>query len=103
MLSIEDCIGLCGLTEEEVLAIAEHENIPEVAAAELANYLLLTDGGERVIKSMIRDDIAAAAARGDRRRELGLKLMLRDFVLDHPACDERHRARLALPERRNTQ
>jgi hypothetical protein len=27
MISLEDCVGLSGLTEEEVLAIAEHEHI----------------------------------------------------------------------------
>ena len=26
-MSLEDCIALCGLTEDEVLAIAEHEHI----------------------------------------------------------------------------
>ena len=26
MISLEDCIALCGLTKEEVLAIAEHEH-----------------------------------------------------------------------------
>jgi hypothetical protein len=40
MISLEDCIGLCGLTEEEVLAIAEHERLPEIAATALAQYLL---------------------------------------------------------------
>ena len=39
MISLEDCIGLCGLDESEVLAIAEHEHIPEIAAAALASYL----------------------------------------------------------------
>jgi len=32
MIRLEDCIGLCGLTEEGVLAIAEHEHLPEIAA-----------------------------------------------------------------------
>ena len=41
MISLEDCIGLCGLDEDEVAAISEHEHIPEIAAAALANYLLL--------------------------------------------------------------
>jgi len=36
MIALEDCIGLCGLTEEEVLAIAEHEHLPEIAATALA-------------------------------------------------------------------
>jgi hypothetical protein len=94
MLSLEDCIGLCGLTEEEVLAIAEHENIPEVVAAEMANYLVQTDEGERRIKAIIREDIQRARRRGDRRHELALKLLLRNYVLEHPCCEERHRARL---------
>jgi hypothetical protein len=34
------CVGLCGLNEEEVAAISEHEHIPEIAAAALASYLL---------------------------------------------------------------
>lgn len=100
MLSIEDCIALCGLTEDEVMAIAEHERIPAAAAAEMGNYLSATPAGELCIKSMIRDDILRAAATGNRERELALRLVLRDFVLGHPACDERHRALLAWPERR---
>jgi hypothetical protein len=94
MLSLEDCLALCDLTEEEVLAIAHHEHIPEVAAAELGNSLVHTPEGEMRIKSIIRDDIAEAGACGDRTRELALKLMLRNFVLQHPHCEERHRERL---------
>ena len=40
MLTIDDCIALCQLSEDEVLAIAEHQRIPEMAATELASYLL---------------------------------------------------------------
>jgi hypothetical protein len=100
MLSLEDCIALCGLTEDEVLAIAEHEHIPEIAAAELGNYLVRTPDGELCIKAMIRDDIAAAAARGDSLRELTLKMVVRNFIVEHPRCDERHRRALHTPERR---
>jgi len=94
MLSLQDCIALCELSEDEVLAIAHHERLPEIAAAELGNYLVRTPGGEMRIKSIIRDDIGEACACGDRRRELALKLMLRNFVLQHPNCEERHRERL---------
>jgi hypothetical protein len=100
MLTLEDCIALCGLSEDEVLAIAEHEHIPEIAAAEVGNYLVRTPEGELCIKAMIKDDIAVAAARADRDRALALKLVLRDFVLQHPRCDERHRQELGIPERR---
>lgn len=100
MLSLEDCIALCDLTEEEVLAIAEHEHIPEIAATELGNYLLRTPDGEICIKSMIRDDIETARARDERERVLVLKALLRNFVLQHPRCEERHRRQLHVPERR---
>ncbi len=100
MLSLEDCIGLCGLSEEEVRAIAQHEHIPEIAAAELGNYLVSSPDGELCIKAMIRDDIAQAASRANRERQLALKWVLRNFVLQHPRCEERHRTLLRLPERR---
>ena len=100
VLTLEDCIALCGLTEEEVLAIAEHENVPEVAAAELGNYLVRTSDGELAIKAMIRDDLAAARARSDAAHAAALKLLLRNFVLQHPRCEARHRAILHSPERR---
>jgi len=100
MLSLEDCIGLCGLTEDEVRAIAQHEHIPEIASTELANYLVNAPDGELCIKAMIRDDVANACVRGDRARELALKLVLRNFVLQHPRCEERHCRELRLPERR---
>ena len=101
MLSLEDCLALCDLTEDEVLAIAEHEHIPEMAAIELGNYLVHTPQGEMRIKSIIRDDIAHARACGERMRELGLKLVLRNFVLQHPRCEERHARQLYAIERRH--
>jgi hypothetical protein len=47
MITLEDCIGLCGLTEEEVLAIAEHEHLPEIAATALAQYLFVSRAWQR--------------------------------------------------------
>jgi hypothetical protein len=37
LISLADCIGMCGLDENEVAAISEHEHIPEIAAAALAS------------------------------------------------------------------
>ena len=95
MLTLEDCLGLCELTEQEVLAIASHEHLPEMAALELGNYLVHAPNGETRIKTIIQDDIAEARGRGDCARELALKLVLRNFVLQHPGCDERCRAQPA--------
>ena len=83
-----------------MLAIAEHEHIPEMAAVELGNYLVHSPDGERCIKAMIRDVIDAALARGDRTHALALRLVLRNFVLEHPRCDDRIRRELRAPERR---
>ena len=101
MLTLDDCIALCDLTEDEVHAIAAHEGIPELAAAEIGHYLVSTPSGELVIKGLIRDNIAAAGAAGDRMRVLALKSILRNYVLNHRACDERQRQALHAIERRS--
>jgi hypothetical protein len=60
MITLEDCIALCGLTKEEVLAIAEHEHIPEIAATALAQYLLSKESGSEKVRDMIIEDIRQA-------------------------------------------
>jgi S-ribosylhomocysteine lyase LuxS involved in autoinducer biosynthesis len=86
MLTIQDCIELSELTEEEILAIAEHEHIPAMAALELGNYLVHTPEGERRIKDMIVDDIALARSEGDFRRAATLKLCLQHYVEHHTSA-----------------
>ena len=66
MISLEDCIGLCGLTEEEVLALAEHEHLPETCATACAQYLLSQEHGSEKIRDMIVDDIRQAQLSGDK-------------------------------------
>ena len=83
MLTLEDCVGLSELDEEEILAIAEHEHIPEMAAVEMGNYLCHTPEGERRIRRMIVDDIRAARERGDSRPAAVLKTALKHYVSEH--------------------
>ena len=92
MLSLQDCLSLCDLTEDEVRAIAEHEHIPEIAAAEMGSYLARSPAGELRIKEMMRQDIRAAAA-SDPARARALKLVLRGFLLRHRCCESRHQPR----------
>lgn len=99
-LTFQDCVGLCDLTEQEVLAIAEHQHIPAMAAVQLGDYLVHTPQGKQLIKAMMRDDIAAAVASGDRPRVLALKSIIRDYILKHPCCEARHRDALCARERR---
>ncbi len=84
MITLNDCIALCGLSEEEVLAIAEHEHIPEIAAAALGDYLLHQEHGAERIRDMLRDDIRAAVKRGDRDHARDLFMALRHFLSEHP-------------------
>lgn len=86
MLTIQDCIELSELTEDEILAIAEHEHIPEMAAIEMGNYLIHTPSGEKRIKAMIVDDLELARHEGDLRRILALKLCLKHFLDEHAAA-----------------
>lgn len=91
MITLEDCIALCGLTEDEVLAIAEHEHIPEMAAVELAAYLLMSEQGEQRICQMIADDIRRAQALGRREHVITLLHVLHHFLRQHPeACPSAH-------------
>ena len=84
-LSLQDCIDMSDLTEEEILAIAEHERIPEVLAIELGSYLVHTPGGEKRIKRMIQDDIQRARASGDLKHVALLKGVLEHYLEHHAA------------------
>jgi hypothetical protein len=84
MITLEDCISLCGLSKEEVAAIAEHENVPEIAAAGMARYLLKEARGAEKIRDMIRDDIHEALSRNDKDRASELLMVLRHFLDSHP-------------------
>lgn len=87
VLTYEDCLSLCDLTEEELRAIREHEHIPAIVAAELGAYLVRTAEGEERIQRFILDDIRDAARRNDLKRVVELKSVLRHFIEHHP----RHR------------
>lgn len=84
MLTLQDCIALSDLTEEEILAIAEHEHIPEIVATELGYYLVHSPDGVPHLKRMILEDIENAKARGDLEHARKLRLVLAHFIRTHP-------------------
>jgi hypothetical protein len=101
MISLVDCIGLCGLTEEEVLAVAEHEHLPEMAAAALAQYLLHEAHGPERIRDMIVDDIREAMQRGDKEHAHTLLHTLCRFLECHPDAMQGARAPLRRAHRKS--
>jgi hypothetical protein len=86
MVTFEDCLSLCELTEEEIVAIAEHEHVPDTVALEMGSYLVQGPGGELRIQQIIIDNIGAAQQRGDLVHAARLKQTLRRFIEQHPRC-----------------
>ena len=89
MLTLQDCIGLCELTEQEINAIAQHEHIPEIIAAELGQYLIHSKDGVPHLRRIILDDIKDARSRGLDREAKQLELVLKHFIVTHPDRPDR--------------
>jgi len=91
MITLEDCIALCGLTERQVLAIAEHEHLPEIGATALAQYLSKKEHGMEKIRDMMVDDIRQAQQRQDKAHVLTLLHVLHHFLKSHTeVCPAQH-------------
>jgi hypothetical protein len=91
VITLEDCLAFCGLTEAEVLAIAEHEHMPEEAATAYAQYLLNQERGTEKIFEIIVEDIRAAQRRNDCAHVQTLLHVLHHFIRAHPeAAPKQH-------------
>jgi hypothetical protein len=84
MLTLQECLDLSGLEGEEIEAIAEHEHIPVIVAAELGSCLLETSDGRRRIRGMITDDLSHARRAGDQRHVVALQRVLSRYDGAHP-------------------
>jgi hypothetical protein len=83
VLTFEDCLGLCELSEVEIRAVAEHEHLPQMVALELGDYLMHGRDGELLVSHMFIEDIRAAERRGDLLHAATLKRALRHFIEQH--------------------
>jgi len=84
MLSIRDCLDYCDLTDEEVLLIAEHEDIPDAAAAQLCCGLVQTPEGVLALTHYMRELIERANACGDVRKAKLAASVCERFMKDNP-------------------
>jgi hypothetical protein len=84
MITLEDCISFCDLSEEQILAIAEHEHVPEIAAAALGQCLMAEQRGKQKIRDMIVEDIRTAQQRRDQTHVLELLHVLHHFLKSYP-------------------
>lgn len=84
MLSLDECIGMSELTEDEVAVIADHEHVPAIVAAELGYTLLKTPKGVFILRGYIIDVLEQAKLAGKRDKAKRLELVLTRFNAAHP-------------------
>ena len=84
MLSLEDIIGMCECSREEIEAIAIHEHVPDAIASEMAEYLIHCPDGVVKIRRIILDDIECARNRGQDEQVQKLNDVLTHFIARHP-------------------
>lgn len=84
MLCLDDCLDFCELESDEVDAIAEHEHVPVIVAAEIGSELLKSDVGVVKLHTMILEDIQIALAHGRTEHAQELAMTYRHFQSAHP-------------------
>jgi hypothetical protein len=84
MINLHDIVDMTDLTAEEVAAVAEHEHLPDLNAAALADYTMHLRKGPQTILRMISEDIRAALRRDDVAHARDLYVVLHHFVEAHP-------------------
>jgi hypothetical protein len=84
MLSIRDCLDYCDLTDDEVALLAEHEDVPDAAAAQMACGLVQTPEGVVLLTNFMLDLVERANRRGDAAEAERAKSVCARFMADHP-------------------
>ncbi|MCL2831400.1 MAG: hypothetical protein FWD77_11810 [Betaproteobacteria bacterium] len=83
MLSLTDCLDLCDLRKEEIEAIAEHEHIPLIVAAELGCELIKTQIGVNAVEDMMLENIHHAEETGHSQHAEQLNVVYQRFYEEH--------------------
>lgn len=84
MINENDIIDMTCLTRSEIAAIALHEHIGEVQAAEMGEYLMHAHHGPQRVQKMICDDIREALHAHDLLRARALYKTLHAYLAGHP-------------------
>lgn len=84
MLTLKECLDYCDLEMDEVMAIAEHEHVPPIVAAELCFELLQSPQGVCCMHSMVLDDLQDAISHGENERAQRLTSTYKHMQAIHP-------------------
>ena len=85
MLTYTECLEMCGLSDEEIDAIAEHEHLEPIVAMALGKYMVEHNASHQV-RQYILDDIEMARAQGNSAKMALLTQTLCHFMTTHPDC-----------------
>jgi len=86
MLSLDDCLEFSNCSHDEIDAIAEHEHVPDVVAAEIGNMLLKSSAGVCLLKLYMIENIEHAYERRQYDKAMQLETLYRRFDRDHPGA-----------------
>lgn len=88
MLSLQECLDFCDLDQEEVEAIAEHEHVPLIVAAEMGFEMLRSPEGIEHIHAMLEDNVEHARDCGFTERAEHLSVVCQHFLASHPGTSQ---------------
>lgn len=86
MLSLEDCLEFSDLATPEIEAIARHEHVPMVVAAEMGCQLLKTEQGIRCLECMILECAESARSHGHGDEATRYLSLYHEFHALHPGA-----------------
>ena len=84
MLTLDECIGMSGLSEGEVAVIAQCRRVPPIVAAEVGHTLLKTPKGRFILRGYISDLLAEAKLAGRPDKVKHLDRVLTQFNARYP-------------------
>lgn len=83
IVTVQECVDMSELSNEAIRAIAEHEHIPEVVAAELGQELLKGAGGIAEIRRMLEKRLELAMQAGEQDKITDCRRVLRSFIASY--------------------
>lgn len=84
MLSLEECLEFSDLEYDEIEAIAEHEHVPLIVAAEMGFQMARTTDGLRGIHTILEEVADHAQACGHKAQAEHYRDACRLFLRHHP-------------------
>lgn len=84
MLAMQDVLDYCDLDEGEIKAVAEHERVPLIVAAELCECLVSSPEGVCKLHTMIAENLEHAVQCGQFHHAKELETTYQHLQRTHP-------------------